>query len=192
MASAWVYLLVLGVPAQTGPKHPDIEVAACLAAYEANRKACAPIAAWYCLGARGHGVSRADLSEQFVLGEHGVPVAQLLDVLRRYEPQACALQGRAEHLDLLPMPAILIIRSHCVVLVDLDRQREAARIFDPADGRVREVEAEVLQANWSGMALVFAKPRLSLLEWLATAACSAIAVVLPGHWIFLRASRCVP
>jgi len=184
----WIYLssvLTLLNGQVGGDAQVDLDV--CLAQYQENRKACGPIAAWYCLRSRGHDVSPSDIRAQLVLGEQGVGIATLLEVVRRYEPQAEVVECRANRIELLPTPSILVINnSHCVTFVSLDRSKALARVFDPAVCQLRDIELGTLRTNWSRQAIVFSQPMTSLSAILALASVSAIAVACAGQWVLKR------
>lgn len=184
---SYIAPILLSVGWATAGAGSVVDIDFCLTQYVENRKACGPISAWYSLKALGHDVTLSEVRERVVLNDDGVAVADILEVLRSYEPQTAAIEGSASRLELLPTPSILIIGdSHCVTLLSVDRQRSIARIFEPSICRLQDQPLDAIRSQWSGKALVFSEPLPSQSSLFLIAALSAIAIVLPGYWILRR------
>ena len=102
----------------------------------------------------GHHAPLPEVREACKVSRDGANAASILEAARRYGLEAEAVKVEVEHMDDLPLPAILHWEfKHFLVLERLTRK--GAWIVDPAGGR-RHVPATELATSFTGVALCFA------------------------------------
>lgn len=121
-----------------------------------RRRACGPLAVWASLRMLGHSCSPEEVLAAVSLEGDGVPMTEILEVARRYEPNAQVLQLRVDDLGRLVAPAILVLdERHCVVYAGGNPERRSAFVIDPSQREARDVAFDRLDEHWSNAVLVF-------------------------------------
>lgn len=175
------YICVLSA----APVLPSADIDAYAAKVRANRVACAPISAWYCLRRLGHHVDRQEVLDGAMLGEDGIGAHDLLSLCERFGLHPRAVAGSPDRLAELPIPSILIIDDqHCVVYDGMVGS-DAANVFEPITQRSGVEKTEWLLDHWTGEAIIFGDVRPSTFRVLVVAALSACATIIAG-WLVLR------
>lgn len=156
------------------------------------RNACGPTSVWYVLRRMGYPVNLAEIWGEASIEDKGVRVSDLLALFQAHGVSATALHGERARLDTLPIPSILIIDDqHCIVYEGFDSENNTVRYYEPAMGRIRTVPREEVQRHWSGDAIVFQSPLLSLRSFGAVAFIGFIGIlgaasILQRLWFRVR------
>lgn len=147
---------------------------------EQARKSCGPRAVWYCLRRFGIEVPFATVCRDADLDADGSSLRALLNTFQQHGVPAEAVVGSPDRLGELPVPSVLVIDdSHCVVFEGVDPARRRVRYYEPSEGRMREASIEAFQKGWSGQAIVFEPPQMSVASFGKLALVGAAAT-----WLF--------
>ncbi len=145
---------------------------------------CGPLSALRMLSLMGHKVHPRECLDQYQrANSEGVPLQEVVDLVRRFEENGRAVQMTDLRLDRVPLPSILLVNQgrHCVVLESLSEH--AALIWDPSDMRHKKLPQEILQSMWCGKAILTTK-RIWSPAALALLAVGHVGVVVSaGIWL---------
>jgi hypothetical protein len=147
-----------------------------------NRLLCGPLALWSCLQLRDRDAPLQPILDQVTVGERGVPLSEILQLAKKYEPDARAVYYKDKDLTILPIPSILVINgTHCVSLAGLDDAGSAAYVIDASSREAAWAPVSLLNDKWTGEAITFGKTGRSRLQFLSlNLACSLIICLAAG------------
>jgi hypothetical protein len=146
----------------------------------AARKACGPRAVWHCLRRFGVEAPFETVCEEAGLDDEGSSLDRLVDTLRKHDLPAQAIRESTDRILDLPVPAILIIENrHCIVYEGLEPGGEGkVRYYEPAKRMMKTAALDTLRREWSGQAIVFEPPPMTLVSFLLLACGAGVATIL--------------
>ena len=104
---------------------------------------------------------------------------ELVAALRKHGLPARAVVCDPAKIAELPVPSILVIDdSHCVVYEGFQPDGKTVRYYEPAHREYKTATAGAFLRDWSGQAIVFEEPQLSLVSFFALAGVAAVATCL--------------
>ncbi len=141
------------------------------------RRRCGPTAVWYCLRRLGRDVRVQEVFDRVAVGSEGVSAQALLDLCSSFGAPAKGVFGSRQNIESLPIPSILIIDSrHCVVYEGISPSGQEVRVFEPTNAGLRTVSMEVVQRQWTGEAIVFSEPQMSLAAFMCVIFASMVGL----------------
>jgi len=147
----------------------------------AARKACGPRAVWHCLRRLGVAASFDAVCDEVGLDEQGSTVDRLVEAFRRRGLPAQVVEGPTSRLHELPVPSILVVnKSHVIVYEGPDPDGDGVRYYETATRSMKTATRGAFERDWSGVAIIFESPQLSVSSFVLLAATAAVAVMLLG------------
>jgi hypothetical protein len=160
MSAPWLHLVVLLIGQNSTVSTDELDRYVERAKKQQN--ACGPTAVWRCLRLTGHKVPLSELWATTAIEEDGTNLEDLVRLSGSYGVPAQALESSNPNVDDLHVPTILIINnSHCIVFEGFEADGQRIRYFEPSQGKIKTISRQELERQWSGKAIVFARPALS-------------------------------
>src|SRR5262249_52533834 len=131
-----------------------------------------------CLRLYGYSVPLSEVWAKSSIEEDGTNLEELVRLANSYGQPAQALASSKPNLDDLYVPTILVVGdSHCIVFEGFEPGGQRVRYFEPAQGKIKTISRQGLERQWSGKAIVFARPALSSRGFIAIMILAAIATI---------------
>lgn len=140
--------------ADNGFDWPQIEQR--IADHRQHVRLCGPLSAARALRLLGHPLDVRALVSSFQEGDpRGISLQSVVTICRQYEPTSRAVSVSPADIASLPLPCILVVnqRQHCIVLQRLLSNSATAEIWDPSDGRTKQLAVSALHDIWDGDAV---------------------------------------
>jgi ABC-type bacteriocin/lantibiotic exporter with double-glycine peptidase domain len=152
---------------------------------------CGPLSVIRSLQLLGHHVDPDAVLEPLRDGDpRGLPLGQILQLCRAYDPYARLVHVPRKRWRQLATPCILLVNEgrHALVLQSWSAWRGQAEIWDPSVLQVTTVPLAQLESIWTGDAILFGKPPWFTAAFSVTNA--AIALWLCVHRRRRQRQRC--
>jgi ABC-type bacteriocin/lantibiotic exporter with double-glycine peptidase domain len=161
-----------------------------IAQHRRMRRTCGPVALWYASRRLGKHLALDEVLQQAPVKEDGLSLKELVDLSHSFGVPCTPLQVDRSRLEQLPVPSILVIAStHCVVYEGLDPAQGTISYFEPSRARVESAPIDRFMNEWSGQALVFERPAMSLGWFIGQIVVSLSAVLLLATLVLVKQNR---
>lgn len=142
------------------------------------RKNCGPTAVWYCMKQLKIDASHADLCREAGIGADGTSLQSLIDLCGARGLKARGIVCAPPNVDLLPVPSIIVVDgTHCVVYQGVASDGRTVTYFEPSERQLRTASRDRVERNWTGAAIMFERPGLSIASFWIVLGLTAFTIV---------------